>query len=1037
MQHPSTLGDAYWSDPEDIAKRFAYKDGESFWLGRNPQRFEDMIGSMPGDDTHVGLFGKTRGAKGRSFIVPNLIKWKGSVVSIDPKGENASICAARRAYGDGKRYAGQDTYVLDPNRTTKNVPEELFASCNLLDCLDPEDPAMADKCTVLVDALTIKPAGGESADWSGEGIRWTALVMAHVVTHKYVPAKSRHLGLVRDFVLLGNEQAVEQKRQFNRKKQAEYDADIAKWREAGSPEAEEPSEPDLWPKIHPIDQLLDEISENPAVKGNLAKSARKFRNIRQDSPKQWAGIYGHATRELEFLNNVNIETSVFGASKENQRALDIKGIKSNPDGVSIFICLKGRGGDPAIRWQRALLALICQEMQEWQGMPACGHPMLMSIDEFLDLKHMEQIKTVLNQGAGAGIKLFLSILNISGLNELYGEHGGEQILAGLDTKIWLGLNDNVTPKWLENHLGEAHIEIQTASDTKGKSRAKSETHTKSKTTGTSGGKSRTEGAGHSWGTAVTDGTNENTTDTISDAHTSNRGRQWSVQEGTSLGRNQSSTRGRQSGRSFQPGQLFKTPFPATSDGVNSSVSDGSQFSRNKSRSGGGQSSKGRTISTARAKSAGTQHSETRNETFNTQSSETYNEGWMKSETDAESIGTVDTEQESRTTQQTLHKRPLLTRPLFNRLTRTFSERDHPFYPGLALITVGGEDAFFVLKSHYDEDPEFVGLFTPHYAYPYIPFERQRLLGAQYTDEHMLPIRLPDLAMEQNLPISVQVHVPCDEWFAKGDPLLTWKMASPLDPNLFLKVTLTAPSEGKVIDIDMDFAESGDIMCVRTEVPLREHERQLLYDSTYRKLFQAFDDKEAADARRRAENAARAKAEAKKREAREDEEFRRRWEAEAAARDQKRRQEVEFHTTTFWGFPAGVIFFMHFLLPIAVIFDPSTSADSIAGGAPIVFIPGSITIMSLMMFPFMAALFWIGGLILRCFKPQHDVMDSPIDQLSFGFEGIEAGFTQFTAERIDAWKSEGAASLVPFFIAYGIWYAIASVLFIGRFVFFNG
>ena len=98
MRHPETLGAAVWADPEDIARRHAYVDGEKFWLGRDPYNYDQIIGVD--DDRHVFLCSGTRGGKGRSIILPNLLSWKGSVVSVDPKGENASIAAARRAYGD-------------------------------------------------------------------------------------------------------------------------------------------------------------------------------------------------------------------------------------------------------------------------------------------------------------------------------------------------------------------------------------------------------------------------------------------------------------------------------------------------------------------------------------------------------------------------------------------------------------------------------------------------------------------------------------------------------------------------------------------------------------------------------------------------------------------------------------------------------------------------------------------------------------------------------------------------------------------------
>jgi hypothetical protein len=67
------------------------------------------------DDRHFVTIAGARSGKGRSAIIPNLCLYPGSVVVLDPKGENASLTAARRGPGDEwSEGMGQEVYVLDP-----------------------------------------------------------------------------------------------------------------------------------------------------------------------------------------------------------------------------------------------------------------------------------------------------------------------------------------------------------------------------------------------------------------------------------------------------------------------------------------------------------------------------------------------------------------------------------------------------------------------------------------------------------------------------------------------------------------------------------------------------------------------------------------------------------------------------------------------------------------------------------------------------------------------------------------------------------
>ena len=65
------------------------------------------------DDRHALTIAGSRAGKGRAAIIPNMLRYTGSVLAIDPKGELALATAEVRA-----RQLGQKVLVVDPFGTT-------------------------------------------------------------------------------------------------------------------------------------------------------------------------------------------------------------------------------------------------------------------------------------------------------------------------------------------------------------------------------------------------------------------------------------------------------------------------------------------------------------------------------------------------------------------------------------------------------------------------------------------------------------------------------------------------------------------------------------------------------------------------------------------------------------------------------------------------------------------------------------------------------------------------------------------------------
>ena len=147
-------------------------------------------------DRHLLTCAPTRSGKGVAAIVPNLLTYRGSVLVLDPKGENALITADRRGKGTASIPGlGQEVYVVDPWGIT-GQPQ---ARINPMDWLRGSDEDIAENAMILADSI-IMESNHADAFWSEEA---KALLMGLVL---YValeePESRRTLGRVRDIIVL-------------------------------------------------------------------------------------------------------------------------------------------------------------------------------------------------------------------------------------------------------------------------------------------------------------------------------------------------------------------------------------------------------------------------------------------------------------------------------------------------------------------------------------------------------------------------------------------------------------------------------------------------------------------------------------------------------------------------------------------------------------------------------------------------------------------------------------------------------------------
>ena len=112
-------------------------------------------------DSHLLLCAPAGSGKGVSIIVPALMEYQGSCVCIDPKGENAAVCAAELMR------QGINVFQINPYNI---LPEALghipAIGYNPLVTLDPRSHGFGSDCDSLAEAICYRATGGDNASFS-------------------------------------------------------------------------------------------------------------------------------------------------------------------------------------------------------------------------------------------------------------------------------------------------------------------------------------------------------------------------------------------------------------------------------------------------------------------------------------------------------------------------------------------------------------------------------------------------------------------------------------------------------------------------------------------------------------------------------------------------------------------------------------------------------------------------------------------------------------------------------------------------------
>ena len=378
-------GDARWMDAQDAAAIRLYEPA-GVVLGQSKS---GKLLYFNGDG-HVMVFAPTGAGKGIGFVQPNLCEYAGSLVCLDPKGENAIVSAEHR------RQKGQRVIVLDPFGMTGMKSD----ACNPLGALTYADNEnLGPWVESLADALIVSH-GEKDQHWTDGAKKFVSFLMWWMVAHE----QPQNRNLVRLFELAHGGY--------------ELLAKIATVMSEGrSPEPE--------------------ISRVCIALGHwfLGRERREFSYF-----------------ESIAMNNLGwVGDSVWSGVLAGNPSPPLP-LKTSPAGMTVYLVLPFHRIQRYQSWLRLMVADLLGTIFDTPGAPTI--PVLFLLDEaYAGLGKLKSLSDAMVTIRSAGARLAFIYQDIAQVNELYGEAWQGQIANSGVTLFW-SVNDNKAAGFISTRCGQ-------------------------------------------------------------------------------------------------------------------------------------------------------------------------------------------------------------------------------------------------------------------------------------------------------------------------------------------------------------------------------------------------------------------------------------------------------------------------------------------------------------------------------------------------------------------------------------------------------
>ena len=347
---------------------------------------------------HTLIVARTRTGKGTRVIVPTLLKYGGSALVIDPKGENAAITAgARKAM-----YQHANVHIVNPwGELAKHFqklgfPPATFNPLDALDRLDPDAVAMAQELANTI----CPPLSGKDQFWQGSAAGLLTGIMLYLLD---TPGETLTLARVREIVTSSRKELT--------------------------------------------DQYLLKMAASTAFQGAVREFASAFVDMASDT---FSGIVANAVENTRFLSDPQVKLATATSSFN---FIDL--VMSDP--TTVYLVIPPQRIATQRTWLRLVITAMTGMFKRVPMGKRPGHRCMFLIDEFPALGRMPDIPTDIATMAGYGVDYTLVVQGLDQLKDHYKE-GAATILSNCAFKWFCNVNDLESAKYLSDTLGKATVQ---------------------------------------------------------------------------------------------------------------------------------------------------------------------------------------------------------------------------------------------------------------------------------------------------------------------------------------------------------------------------------------------------------------------------------------------------------------------------------------------------------------------------------------------------------------------------------------------------
>ena len=375
-------------------------------------------------DGHILTVAPTRSGKGIGLVIPNLLHYPGSVLVVDPKGENYAVTHRYR-----EEVLGQQIVCLDPFHVMvgkDDVSDSINPFDGIVDYSKPvstylhQNPELLDEANLIADSLIMRGPEEKDPHWNDK-CRSLLKGLILAVICGYGPNKRRHLGEVRALLTMG---------------------------------------------MKKMDNFLADLSvDRKPLGGLLARAAEEILSMGGEELKN---VISFALKHTEFLDTPLIEECLGDRRQGFRGTYDLRDLKTY-GGVSIYMILPPHYLTRYVRLFRLWITMAMASMTRTSGKPADGCPVLFMLDEMAQLGTMEMMRQAVSLLAGYGMSVWMIWQDLSQLKALY-EHDWPSFIANAKIQQFFGINDHETAKYIAEMLGKATIRVTSTSKSTSRSK---------------------------------------------------------------------------------------------------------------------------------------------------------------------------------------------------------------------------------------------------------------------------------------------------------------------------------------------------------------------------------------------------------------------------------------------------------------------------------------------------------------------------------------------------------------------------------------